>query len=145
MTGADVVAAAQRWRGTRWAHQASLRGVGTDCIGLIVGVARDCGIAEAGRWATDPASQGYGRAPDPAMLLAACERYLDPVAIAAVGDILLMRFKPELPPQHFAILSALDPSTIIHAYSGARRVVEHRLDALWAGRVVGAYRYRGVG
>ena len=143
-TRAELVAAARAWLGTRWMHQASLRGVGADCIGLIVGVARDCGLPEAAAWAADPTSKGYGRAPDPAMLLAAAERYLDPIPVdaAVAGDILLMRFTIE--PQHFAIVSALEPRSIIHAYSGARKVVEHRLDELWWSRILRAYRYRGV-
>lgn len=32
---ADIVAAARGWIGTPYLHQASLKGVGTDCLGLV--------------------------------------------------------------------------------------------------------------
>ena len=34
----DVVAVARTWLGTPYHHQASLKGVGTDCLGLVRGV-----------------------------------------------------------------------------------------------------------
>ena len=36
-----VVAAARRWIGTPYVHQASARGAGADCLGLIRGVWRE--------------------------------------------------------------------------------------------------------
>ena len=33
-----VIAAARGWIGTPYLHQASLKGVGTDCLGLVRGV-----------------------------------------------------------------------------------------------------------
>jgi NlpC/P60 family putative phage cell wall peptidase len=136
----DIVAAARLWLGTRFRHQASLRGIGTDCIGLIVGVARELGIPEAAAFDACADISGYGREPDPAMLLRACSTFLAPCASAMPGDILLLRFK--LDPQHFAIMSA--PGYMIHAYAQARRVVENRIDDLWRSRIVGAYSYRGI-
>ena len=37
-TRTDVVAAAREWLGTPFHHQARLRGVGVDCVGLVIGV-----------------------------------------------------------------------------------------------------------
>jgi len=37
---AAIVTEARRWIGTPYHHRASLRGVGTDCLGLIRGVWR---------------------------------------------------------------------------------------------------------
>lgn len=145
-TRADIVAAAREWKDakTPYMHQASLRGVGCDCIGLIAGVGRECGIRECFLWTVDPDSRGYGRAPDVRMLRKAVDRYLDliPREEAGPGDILLMKFVDE--PQHFAFISDSHPARIIHAYSKARRVVEHRLNAMWNARVVSAHRYRGL-
>ena len=39
-TREDVVAAVRGWIGTPYHHQASLCGVGTDCLGLVRGVYR---------------------------------------------------------------------------------------------------------
>jgi NlpC/P60 family putative phage cell wall peptidase len=140
-----IVDEARRWLGTKWKHQASLRGVGADCIGFVAGVAMAVGVAEATAWRDNPASHQYGRQPDALALLEACAIYLEPAPVegAQLGDVLVMRFTIE--PQHFALVSALDPTYIIHAYAQARRVVEHRLDSKWSARVVRAYRFRGVG
>lgn len=144
MSRLDILLEAREWIGTPWHHAASCKGVGTDCIGLIVGIARACGIAEAREYATASEYRGYGRDPNPALLIAGCERWLAPIATddAAPADILIMRFTDE--PQHFALVSALDPMYIIHAYAQARKVVENRVDDLWRSRIVRAYRFRGI-
>jgi NlpC/P60 family putative phage cell wall peptidase len=139
-TRAQIVAEARTWLSTRWQHQASLKGVGTDCIGLIVGVARTLGIPEAAQFDACAEIKGYGREPEPGMLLRACSAFLTPCRAPIAGDILLMRFVAE--PQHFGIISA--PDYMIHAYAQARRVVENRIDAVWRDRIVGAYSYRGI-
>lgn len=135
---------ARQWVGTRWAHQASLKGVGADCIGLVVGVAAACGVAEAAAFRSAPEYRGYGREPDPSLLLAGCERWLNRVMLweARLGDVLVFRFLFE--PQHFALVSREDPQYIVHSYAQARRVVENRLDDTWRTRRLRAYRFRGV-
>src|SRR4051812_1881115 len=42
LTRAAIVAEARAWIGTRYRHQASLKGVGCDCLGLVRGVWRAC-------------------------------------------------------------------------------------------------------
>lgn len=142
MNGATVVAEARTWLGTPWMHQASTKGLATDCIGLVVGVARALGIKEAAEYDAAIDVRGYGRQPDPVALLAASDRYLQRIDIDAAGpgDILLLRF--ELDPMHFAIVSGVAPVYIIHALEPRGRVVEHRVDTLWRSRIMRAYRYR---
>ena len=41
-----IVNAARAWIGTPYLHQASLQGAGTDCLGLLRGIWRDCLGAE---------------------------------------------------------------------------------------------------
>lgn len=141
---ADIVRVAREWLGTRWQHQASVKGVGTDCIGLIGGVALELGIEGSDEWKRDPSLHCYGREPDPRMLLAAVVGYLDPVARddMAPGDVLLLRFNAE--PQHFAIMSGDDPEMMVHAYAQARKVVENRIDDVWRKRILRAYSFRGL-
>lgn len=143
-TGADVVAEARRWLGTPWVHQAALRGIATDCLGLVAGVGLALELPGADRWRGDTRMRGYSRAPNPKLMLQVCGEYLDPIARNDVqpGDILLMRFDEA--PQHFAILSCARPPRIVHAYAGIGRVTENGLDAVWLARVVRAYRYRGL-
>jgi NlpC/P60 family putative phage cell wall peptidase len=40
VTRADIACEARRWIGTPYRHQASLHGVGCDCLGLVRGVWR---------------------------------------------------------------------------------------------------------
>ena len=44
--GIDVVTAARAWIGTPYVHQASVKGVGCDCLGLLRGVWRELHGAE---------------------------------------------------------------------------------------------------
>lgn len=140
---ADIVNEARSWLGTRWQHQAALKGVGCDCIGFVAGVARELGIAGAAEFFATPALRSYGRQPEP-KLLAACDALLDPIAMAEAGpgDVLVLKFETE--PQHFGIISESAPPYMLHALAHARRVVEHRIDAIWRSRLVRAYRFRGV-
>ena len=141
-TARDVVDEARGWIGTRWQHQGALRGVGADCVGLLVGVAHALGIADARDDMRDPALRGYGRIPNPALLTEAASRYLDATTECVLGGVVLMRFTAH--PTHFAIVSSLQPISIVHAYAQARRVVEHRLDDLWVSRIVLTFSFRGV-
>ena len=142
-TRADIVAEARAWLGTPWLHQARLKGVGTDCIGLIGGVALALGLPGAAEWDADPTLHCYGRTPDPRVLLGGCNRFMDRIAVEEVlpADVLIMSFEKE--PQHFAIVSRIDPMYVVHAYAQRGRVVENGVQVAGA-RVQRAYRYRGV-
>lgn len=139
VTREQIVAEAREWLGTRWQHQASVKGLAADCIGLVRGVALNLGLLN------DPEQlrpwMDYGRIPDGAKLRQGLDRFMQPVdpAQSMLGDVLLMRFERQ--PQHVAIVTDVG---IIHAYAAARRVVEHGLDAQWRSRIVGAYRWPGV-
>ena len=143
-TREQIVAEARSWLGTRWHHQASVKGVGCDCAGLVIGVARSLGIEGIEEYEGSSEMHGYGRQPTADTLRKACAQFFLPVPPRPLlaGNILLMRFSNE--PQHFALLAGGDPPHIIHAYAQARMTVEHALDALWLSRVVAAYSYKGV-
>lgn len=139
--GLQVVAEARRWLDTPFIHQARLRGVGVDCAGLVVAVARELGIGEY-----DVA--GYARAPQGNALREALNAALVPVAFrdAAPGDVLCFRMDQD--PQHLAILTRTERAgSMIHAYAHplVRRVVEHGMGTFWKDRLAGCYRFPGVG
>lgn len=134
-TRAEILAEARTWLGTPFHHQGRVKGVGVDCVGLIVGVLRTLGHA--------PLDQtGYGREPHAGLLEAALEAQLMRVALDAAqpADVLLLRFVRE--PQHVGLLT--EAGGIIHTYERVGRVVEHRLDEAWRRRLVRAYRLPGV-
>lgn len=154
---AQIVEEALSWvepspgRITPYEHGQHVKGMGCDCIGLIGGVGLALGFASARRWAGDPEAKGYGRIPDPIMLMRVLARYMTPIAIkdAGFGDVLLFRFKRE--PHHFGIISDMQPMRIVHAYASARKVCENSIDGMWRegvswrSLIVGAWRYRELG
>lgn len=117
ITRADIVAAAREWLGTPYHHQASLRGVGCDCLGLVRGVWRDLYGAEPE--APPPYAQSWAESLGVETLAQAALRHLVPVARGSEqpGDVLLFRWRDHLPARHCAILTV--PDAILHAHDGA--------------------------
>lgn len=138
----EIVAAARGWLGTPYRHQASCRGAGADCLGLIRGVWREV----LGTEPEEPPAYtpDWAEATGEERLLAAAQRLLirRPSHDAAPGDILLFRMIDRGPAKHVAILTSdtLDQGTILHAYSG-HAVCETRLTAAWLRRVAGVFRF----
>lgn len=143
-TPVAIVNEARSLVGTPWMHQASLKDVGCDCVGVLRCVARVCLIQNAAAFENDQRFKGYGTTPNLRVLIEACNAYLDPVPRGNVraSDILLLKYQHD--PMHFAIVSALDPMYIVHALGSVGHVAEHRVDPLWESRIVRAYRFRGV-
>lgn len=138
----EIVAEARSWLGTPWHHQASVRGVGCDCAGLVRGVGNALGLMDCRP--DGPGGDlfaGYGRKPEPRRMLRTLDYFMDrrPAGVIEPGDVLLMRFNRD--PQHLAILTG--EGTIVHALASAGGAVEHRLSPEWRARVVAAWRYRG--
>ena len=118
LTRADIVAAAAAWLGTPYHHQASLRGVGCDCLGLVRGIWRDLHGCEPET--PPPYSPHWAESTAEESLALAALRHLRPVGSASMapGDVLLFRWRADLPAKHCAILSA--PGRMIHAHDGAQ-------------------------
>ena len=94
---ARIVAAARRWIGTPYLHQASLLHVGCDCLGLVRGVWREV-IGDEPE-TTPPYGPDWAEALGRETLLEAARRHFTPVALADYrpGDTLLFRFRDLLP------------------------------------------------
>lgn len=136
-----VVEAARGWIGTPYRHQASCRGAGCDCLGLLRGVWRDCLGDEP--VAIPPYSQDWSEPTGEEALWAAAARYLvsKPLQDAAPGDVLLFRMRDASVAKHLGIQSetTLSPR-FIHSYSG-HGVVESALTSAWSRRVVARFRF----
>lgn len=143
-TRADVVRVAREWLGTPYLHQHRAKGVGVDCAGLLIGVARELGLTTA-----DFDIRGYARQPD-GSLMSTCGTLLLPIRVQDMqpGDLVAMRFEDE--PCHLAIVGDYPVAghlSLIHALGtrdGHGRVVEHRLDERNRAKVVGAFKFPGV-
>ena len=137
----SIVAAARGWLGTPYLHQASLKGVGTDCLGLVRGVWREVMGTEP---ETAPAySASWAEAGPGDALAAAAARHLTNVPLAdfRAGDVLLFRWRPLLPAKHAGIASS--KSTMIHAQERAA-VTEIVLSSWWLRHLTLAFRFPGV-
>lgn len=136
-----IVAAARGWIGTPYRHQASLKGVGCDCLGLVRGVWREIVGAEAE--APPPYTPDWAEALRAETLAEAARRHLAEIAPAAArgGDVVLFRWRPHLPAKHAAILAA--PDRMIHAQQGAA-VAEATLSPWWRRRIAYAFAFPGA-
>lgn len=148
ISAVDVVDAARGWMGTRFHHQGRVKASGgfyggCDCLGLLVGVARELGlVAKNGGFLAEYDVRDYGHLPDAARLKAVLEGLLLPVAEKDMraADVLLLRVAGVA--QHLAIVTEHPYGGLgmVHALAVNRRVVEHRLDGQWLGRVEAVYR-----
>jgi len=129
---------ARGWLGTPYQHQASLKGVGTDCLGLIRGLWRE-------RFGVEPEvppaySPSWAEAGLEETLAHAGRRHLIEVQplLFEEGDVLLFRWRAHLPAKHAGI--ATSRTTMIHAQEGAV-VSEVALNSWWLSRLAFAFRF----
>lgn len=137
----EIVAAARGWIGTPYRHQASLKGAGTDCLGLLRGVWRELRGAEPEApppYTPDWAEMPGGTARE--TMAEAARRHMAEIAPAdaCAGDTMLFRMTAGGAAKHAAILSGDD--RMIHAWSG-RAVVETRMGRWWRVRAAYAFRF----
>jgi NlpC/P60 family putative phage cell wall peptidase len=139
--GARALAEARGWLGTPYVHQASARGAGCDCLGLLRGVWRALYGAEPEPVpAYTPDWSEPGRAE---RLWQAALRHLAPAppGAEAPGDVLLFRMRAGGVAKHLGIAGATGPApSFVHAYSG-RAVMESPLSAPWRRRIVARFRF----
>lgn len=129
--GQDVVRAARTWIGTPYVHQASVKGVGCDCLGLLRGVWRELRGAEPE--AVPNYSPDWAEATGAETLYMALSRHLRPVAMQdiAQGDVALFRIHPRGPAKHCGIVGdRKGMRTLIHTRQN-KRVSEELFSPLW--------------
>ncbi|KAB2911617.1 MAG: peptidase P60 [Hyphomicrobiaceae bacterium] len=137
-TRSDIVRLARAWIGTPYHHQASARGIGTDCIGLIRGLYRELYGQEAE--AAPAYSRDWAEAAGEETLLAAARRHLVEIAPADAGpgDVLVFRYRTVAVAKHAAIMAT--PLTMIHAIEGAP-VTEVALSPWWRRHMAAAFSF----
>lgn len=136
-----IVAEARSWLGTPYRHQASLKGTGADCLGLVRGVWR--AVVGEEPESAPPYTPDWAEALGQETLLSAARRHMREVAPGRVqaGDILLFRMALGTPAKHAAFVVGED--RILHAYWG-RAVCETRLVPWWRRRIAAAFQFPGV-
>ncbi len=139
--GDRVVVSARAWVGTPYRHQASCKGAGTDCLGLLRGVWRETLGVEPER---APAySRDWSEPARIETLWQAAERHLIAKDLydEAPGDVLLFRMREGSVAKHLGVAAEVGrAATFIHAYSG-HAVVESPLSAPWRRRIVARFKF----
>ena len=138
MRNGDAVAkAAREWVGTPFIWEASLKGIGADCRGVLSGAARDAGRPEANE--IEAKVVGYSRRIDEKALMAGLDRLFDRVEDMEPGDIIGFRIQRKF--QHLAIYTG--EGKMVHAYSGdPHQVIETPMGTFWTNRIAGIWRWR---
>lgn len=140
MTRPEIVAAARGWIGTPYRHQASLKGVGCDCLGLLRGGWRELFGTEPEP--VPPYTRDWAEAGGRELLLEVASRHLVRVeGEAQPGDVLLFRWRAGLPAKHCAIVGT--PGTMIHAHEGAA-VAEVAIAPFWSRQIAAAFAFPGL-
>ena len=142
MTGRDdVVALARTWVGTPYRHQASVKGAGADCLGLVRGLWRTLYGEEP---ETPPAySRDWSETSGEEILWSGASRHLEEVSTGdlAPGDVILFRMRDGLVAKHLGVVADIGAHpTFVHAYA-RHGVVESSLSLPWQRRIVAAFRF----
>ncbi len=136
-----IVACARSWIGTPYHHQASIRDVGTDCLGLVRGVYRTLYGVEA---APVPGySSDWAEASGRETMWDAARMHLSEIDVRCglPGDMLLFRWRARTVAKHVGILST--PQHLVHACE-AVPVCEVSMTPWWWRHAVAAFRFPGV-
>ena len=134
-----IVDATRRWIGTPYCHQASVRGAGADCLGLVRGVWRELLGEEP--WDLPPYSSDWD-VEDGDILKINTGQVLAEVdgSEATSGDVVLFRMPKRGSAKHLGILTGTEAGlpSFVHSYS-MYGVVETTMTAAWSRRVDSYY------
>lgn len=135
-----MVQIARSWIGTPYIHQASVRGAGCDCLGLLRGVWRALHGEEPET--PPPYAPDWSEATATETLYMALARHLTEIDKRAIapGDVALFRMIPNGPAKHCGIVASNSHGlTLIHARQN-KRVSEEAFSRWWCGRLAYAFR-----
>ncbi|WP_371227068.1 peptidase [Roseovarius sp. 2305UL8-3] len=136
-----VVAAARGWIGTPYLHQASCKGAGTDCLGLLRGVWRE--VLGDEPEAVPAYSMDWSEAAHDERLWRAAATHLQvkPLNDEAPGDVLLFRMRDGMVAKHLGIAAKIGAeASFVHAYSG-HAVLESPLSQPWRRRIAARFQF----
>ncbi|MGF7160265.1 NlpC/P60 family putative phage cell wall peptidase [Rhodoligotrophos appendicifer] len=132
----EIVSIARGWLGTPYRHQASLRGAGCDCIGLIRGVWREIGGREPKRlpaYSKDWAETGG----EEALLNGLAAQFAHvPSDARKAGMVAVFRWRQSCAAKHAALLTG--PDGMIHVHEGIC-VSEVAFCTWWQRRLAGVF------
>jgi len=134
----SVIAAARGWLGTPYHDQASVKGVGCDCLGLARGIWRE--VVGSETLPVPPYSRDWGEIGSREVLAENAGRVMiriDP-AEAGPGAVVLFRMRAGAIVKHIGILTG--EGTFVHSYERLG-VIEEPLTIAWRRRIAFAFRF----
>lgn len=133
----DIVAEARSWIETPFLHLGRSKGLGVDCIGLVICVARAVDF-----YVVD--TEWYPPQPIYGFFEQAVDGQTEPVGLADVlpGDLLKFKYGRGNQ-QHIGIVTEIgDRPRFIHSYAVIGKTEETDFERSWQARFTGARRYR---
>lgn len=139
--GNKIASAARSWIGTPYHHQASVKGVGCDCLGLVRGVYRE--VVGPEPEAMPNYSPGWDEVARDEVMLATFRKYLRARQIDCRGPglVLLFRMRRRAVAKHCGIMTS--KTHFVHSHSG-RETLEIELNEWWSSRLIGVFTFKGV-
>lgn len=137
-----VVIEARAWIGTPYVHQASAKGAGCDCLGLIRGVWRGLYVAEPVAVPHYTADWSEPQGEEALWDAARAHLHGADASDLAAGQIVLFRMREGGVAKHLGIVSAAGAApAFIHAYT-RHGVVESPLSDPWVRRIVARFAFQ---
>lgn len=135
----QVVSEALSWIGTPFHHQASVKGVGADCLGLVRGVWRQLNGHEP--FSIPAYTQTWDEVEKSEVLWSGLAKTLvsDPEIKTCAGHVLLFRMRLNSVARHVGI-SSKSGRCFVHSYHG-QGVVESALTQSWQRRIVASFSF----
>ncbi len=138
-----IVEIAKTWLGTPYHHQQHIRGIGTDCLGLIVGIYEEI----YGSVPNVPLnySHNWMESTGKELMLDHANKYLTKIDKKDIvsGVVVLFRMQNHGLVKHAGVVTKWrgDTKSMIHAQEGLG-VVEVFLNSWWINHVIGIYEFK---
>ena len=136
-----IVEKAREWIKTPFHEQGRHKGIGCDCIGLILGIAKDIGaVSLTGKPWDECDISAYDTDKDSQMMLELLPKHF-PVSETQLklGNILLIEIVPNQ--YHVCLITDDDPLKIIHSCNSLGFVMEHRIIPSWKDQIKGIFKF----
>lgn len=135
-----IIDLARTWIGTPYRHQSSIKGHGSDCVGMVRGVYREFYGLDEDPEVIPPYQPDWYEVDQKDPLLNYGRRHLKEVPFEEMipSDVLVFRMRRGVSAKHCGIISSKD--TMIHAYSRSK-VFEVSLGVHWYSKVAAVLRF----
>lgn len=136
-----LVSIARSWLGTKYHHQASVKGVGCDCLGFVRGVYREFYGQEPEQ--PPPYSRSWGEFDGRELMMEAAQRHLILVGAGRnvfliPGDVIIFRIRRGSVAKHCAMY--IGNNRMIHAFESAP-VCEVELQRPWRLKIAAVFQF----